>query len=463
MITTWRTRMLAVGLGAVVATLVPFAPVGAANHTCGGQPATLVGTAGNDVIVGTARTDVIVTLGGDDTVSGLAGDDLICVGGGDDRVNAGAGADRVWGGPGDDVLITGIGDDRAFGQDGDDQLSTKAGDDVLRGGAGNDRLIAGDGDDRIFGHVGNDLLRGGAGDDTAAGGADRDLLIGSRGDDILGAGSGADRIKGGADNDVLRGGNGTDTLLGGDHNDVLVGGSGVDQLDGGRGTDRCAPGGGRDANICENSAPPPGTFGCLPDGYTSVIQQGVVGSAANPMSGPRGPVVLVGDSLTSGSPVGLAELLTDLGFGPVCVDGVGSRRLGAAPGDHPGGFAAIERIRAVHPVWSSDATWIIALGTNDARFWPDLTVDVAAAEVDATFDGLGPAARDRWWINVRTTQNWAQERETAWNAGIEAQAGFGIIDWSSVAPDRPDLFFDDVHPNSDGNIERLALIAETLG
>ena len=65
-------------------------PSSGATPSCEGQPATIVGTQGADIINGTAGNDVIVSLGGDDLVRGLAGDDLIC---------AGAGNDIAYGGP----------------------------------------------------------------------------------------------------------------------------------------------------------------------------------------------------------------------------------------------------------------------------------------------------------------------------------------------------------------------------
>ena len=49
---------------------------------CGGQKATIVGTARRDVIRGTRGRDVIAALGGNDVVRGLGGNDVICGGAG---------------------------------------------------------------------------------------------------------------------------------------------------------------------------------------------------------------------------------------------------------------------------------------------------------------------------------------------------------------------------------------------
>jgi Ca2+-binding RTX toxin-like protein len=69
---------------------------------CGRKTATIVGTTGEDDIVGSRFADVIATLGGPDTVKGGAGSDVICGGAGRDEINGGAGNDRCDGGPGRD-------------------------------------------------------------------------------------------------------------------------------------------------------------------------------------------------------------------------------------------------------------------------------------------------------------------------------------------------------------------------
>ncbi|MDX1691469.1 MAG: CapA family protein [Acidimicrobiia bacterium] len=63
--------------------------------SCGGLPATIVGTDGDDVLVGTPGPDVIAARGGNDVVWGLGGDDVLCGGPGSDLVIGGAGDDVV--------------------------------------------------------------------------------------------------------------------------------------------------------------------------------------------------------------------------------------------------------------------------------------------------------------------------------------------------------------------------------
>jgi Ca2+-binding RTX toxin-like protein len=144
---------------------------------CKGQAATIVGTAGPDVLWGTPGRDVLAGLGGNDRIRGLGGDDLICAGRGNDQVKGGGGIDQVLGGTGADRLAGGAQGDRLrggrgadglFGRTGDDRLVGRADNDLLAGGAGNDQLLGGRGHDRLAGGPGHDQLAGGAGTDTEA-------------------------------------------------------------------------------------------------------------------------------------------------------------------------------------------------------------------------------------------------------------------------------------------------------
>lgn len=145
---------------------------------------------------------------------------------------------------GDDVLIGGAGSE-IHGGDGNDVLVASAGDNALYGDNGDDLLVSGEG---------NDLLDGGAGVNTASyalakagvtvstelnspqdtGGAGIDTLhniqnlIGSNYDDHLSGDEQANRLEGGLGNDVLDGGAGNDVLVGGPGNDRLTGGLGDD-------------------------------------------------------------------------------------------------------------------------------------------------------------------------------------------------------------------------------------------
>jgi Ca2+-binding RTX toxin-like protein len=102
-----------------------------AQVTCFGQPATIVGTEGDDVIVG---------LGGNDIILGLGGNDRLCGGAGNDYLDGGKGNDQVDGGEGDDLLLGRGGHNHLEGGPGDDQLEADNGNDLLLGSPGNDIL-----------------------------------------------------------------------------------------------------------------------------------------------------------------------------------------------------------------------------------------------------------------------------------------------------------------------------------
>ncbi|MGI9434687.1 MAG: putative Ig domain-containing protein, partial [Geminicoccaceae bacterium] len=142
---------------------------------------------------------------------------------------------------GNDTLVGGAGDDVILGLGGADRIDGGAGDDSLSGGRGKDTLIGADGDDVIDGGSSHDTLFGGAGDDTLIGGSasgggknteigGNDTLNGGDGFDTLFGGDGADTLFGGADDDVLEGGTGNDRLDGGAGADIIDGGAGSDRL-----------------------------------------------------------------------------------------------------------------------------------------------------------------------------------------------------------------------------------------
>lgn len=110
---------------------------------------TLVGTPGDDVIVGGDEADVL---------SGRAGEDLMSGGHGEDRLEGNYAGDQLFGGPDDDALFGNLGPDRLFGEGGDDTLAGGGGADLIRGGAGDDELNGGPGADRMGGGGGSDLF-----------------------------------------------------------------------------------------------------------------------------------------------------------------------------------------------------------------------------------------------------------------------------------------------------------------
>jgi Ca2+-binding RTX toxin-like protein len=119
---------------------------------------TLIGTIGNDVIVGTEGKDTVDAKAGNDTICGLGGDDQLTADAGDDYVDGGSGKDTLKGSSGADTLIGGDNDDSLDGDDGND---------VLIGGNGNDFLDGDKNNDMLTGNAGADRFKGGDGTDSA--------------------------------------------------------------------------------------------------------------------------------------------------------------------------------------------------------------------------------------------------------------------------------------------------------
>ncbi|MBD2100983.1 calcium-binding protein [Leptolyngbya sp. FACHB-261] len=250
----------------------------------------VVGSQGNDTIVGDGQDNILYSGSGNDRIEARGGNDLVFGNDGidallgedgDDKLVGGAGADFLNGGNGIDTAsyftaLSGVtanltiargtsgdangdtftqienlegsefndrltGDAQAnylWGLGDDDFLDGREGNDTLDGGTGNDRLSGGDGNDLLFGQAGDDALDGGDSNDTLVGGSGDDFLEGRAGNDRLEGGDGDDTFLGGEGNDTLFGEAGNDNLDGGDGNDSLSGSTGDDLLYGSDGDDQ---------------------------------------------------------------------------------------------------------------------------------------------------------------------------------------------------------------------------------
>ncbi len=287
-------RRVFVSLACCVLMLMAAMPTVLAQEiACGGSPATIVGTAGDDDIKGTSGNDVIAALEGNDKVRGSKGQDTICANAGNDDVDGGPGIDIIGGGDGDDIVQSGPGDDFVVegngndhsanvsgldglyltnapggvivdveagtasglgqdtfsniiwieGSDHDDEIRGSSGDDVLLGGLGNDRVDGREGDDEIFGEAGDDLLDGGLGASDSirfirsAAGIKADLSTGiatGEGNDTF---TNIEELFGSDFDDELRGDSQDNQLHGFGGVDLLQGGTGEDNLTGGLGDD----------------------------------------------------------------------------------------------------------------------------------------------------------------------------------------------------------------------------------
>jgi Ca2+-binding RTX toxin-like protein len=203
----------------------------------------IVGTFGNDLLIGTNGAETIIGSFGNDYLIGLGGDDTLQGGGDDDTIDAGAGQDVLYGDTGNDTVVFasadavmidigggyGIADSLSTGWDilyDIENITTGAGNDTITGSESRNRIDAGSGNDDILGYGGNDTVYGRSG---------IDYIVGGEGNDF---------VDGGAHNDSVLGDQGNDRLIGGDGDDLLNGdgwsdeaGLGIDKLTGGDGAD----------------------------------------------------------------------------------------------------------------------------------------------------------------------------------------------------------------------------------
>lgn len=216
-----RTGLLALpAAAALVATSMSLVPAEAVLPTCFGATVTIMGTAGNDTLIGSEDVrDVIYGGGGDDHIVGgeFYADgkepDLLCGGPGNDRLTGARGNDKLNGGDGDDVVDGSNGADVEQGNAGHDRVGggsfadADRANDIQRGGPGNDILVSNWGNDKLYGNGGADTLS-----DTECSAT---LLIGGRGNDYIESWSSS--FEGWRSNicteaaDRVIGGNGTDT------------------------------------------------------------------------------------------------------------------------------------------------------------------------------------------------------------------------------------------------------------
>lgn len=225
----------------------------------------VLGSPGDDTIIGTDSPDRFTGEAGDDVLVGLGGPDVLRADAGDDEVGGGAGPDEITSTGGRDVLTGGGSDDLISARGGGaDQIDAGAGGDLVFVYPGNRSSLAGavlDGGppgaeswdtnalyistiDPLRGaHFTLDLLAGTITVDeyagTVAGWSEVNFSVpGARLD--FGGSDGPDQLttEGNARVDADgRGGN--DVLYGGPRNDRLIGGEGRDFVSGSGGTDTC--------------------------------------------------------------------------------------------------------------------------------------------------------------------------------------------------------------------------------
>jgi Ca2+-binding RTX toxin-like protein len=228
----------------------------------------LLGSAGNDTLIGNGASQDLNGNDGNDTLYGRAGNDTL---------NGGAGNDILYGEDGNDILYGGGGIDRLYGGNGNDILYADcAAGSILDGGAGTNILRGQDlsglklanftrlevdlsvvltaAQLALFsqikaGYSGHGEIGAAAAGTYSLdgktvtgifdmyGSSGSDTLIGNAASQALWGNSGNDKLYGRAGNDTLNGEAGNDVLYGEDGNDTLFGGLGLDKLYGGAGND----------------------------------------------------------------------------------------------------------------------------------------------------------------------------------------------------------------------------------
>jgi Ca2+-binding RTX toxin-like protein len=114
-------RILGIGVAVAAASVALIAPPATANvetWSCEGD--VIVGSTGNDFLVGTDCDDIIAARRGNDVLTGRAGADFLAGGWGNDVLRDAA-DDNAWGTV--DVLRGGRGFDRCVGDEGDEFIS----------------------------------------------------------------------------------------------------------------------------------------------------------------------------------------------------------------------------------------------------------------------------------------------------------------------------------------------------
>lgn len=237
-----------------------LAPLGSAGE--------IVGTEGDDYIVG-GGGDILRGLGGDDVYIVSAGDEVVeALNGGSDRVETALAAYALAANVEDLTGLAATGQrlhgnelgNRIVGNSGNDNLAGMAGNDTLIGGAGSDILDGGAGFDRLEGGTGVDIYYVDAGDMVVEDAADGAIdYVRARTSYGLTAGSHVEvlttadyrlttriDLTGNEFNNSITGSNGVNSLNGGGGDDTLRALDGDDMLDGGIGRDLLVGGTGND-------------------------------------------------------------------------------------------------------------------------------------------------------------------------------------------------------------------------
>lgn len=153
-----------------------------------------------------------------------------------------------------------------------------------------------------------------------------------------------------------------------------------------------------------------------------------------------------------------AETLSYLGWGPAAIDAYKSRGIRTKmKGDPHTGLSAVDAIRLT----SGDSNlWVVALGTNDAGFYP---ADEQPTVIREMLDQIG-AGHYVLWVNVYLPGTPARQR--SWNSALttvakERPEQLFVLDWATLAEENPKwLGKDKIHCSGTGYKNRASVIAQ---
>ena len=190
----------------------------------------VIGTAGNDALIGTNEGDLFLGLEGDDQMSVVQVfinqlDGIVNLGDpGNDTLDGGIGNDAMSGGIGDDTYIVDSIGDTAI-EFFDSIIEPESGE-ILEGG--NDSVLSSV--SFTLSDFVESLTLTGTAKINGTGNAQDNLITGNGANNTLEGLAGNDTLIGGKGVDILIGGVGDDQLVGGRGNDVLIGKAGADQF-----------------------------------------------------------------------------------------------------------------------------------------------------------------------------------------------------------------------------------------
>lgn len=188
-------------------------------------------------------------------------------------------------------------------------------------------------------------------------------------------------------------------------------------------------------------------------------------SALYSAAGPKGPVAVVGDSLTFGSLNATMNRLIDAGFGPICIDGAVSRRV-VVSGVVNSGVQVITRLKNGSSVWRApDVRWVVALGTNDARS-SSAYVATYSNTIQKGVAAIGSTTNPILWVDVRTFRSGSYTYfENQWNQRLTGSR-ITPVSWSAFVDGQanPQSLFarDKIHLTGSAYKLRGALVAAAV-